>query len=120
MWFTVVADGAEVPEPKETILYEEPVTIADGDRRKDHGQGSAHDDECPDEGLKERPVRPLRAQQLVGLRADGRHAALSEAALSLSLAVALRLCSSAGLALYRGGAQAGGGGFAITGLLRLR
>lgn len=67
MWFTVVADGAEVPEPKETILHEEPVTITDGDRRKDHGQGSAHDDECPDEGLKERPVRPLRAQQLVGL-----------------------------------------------------
>lgn len=54
------------------------------------------------------------------LRADGRHAALWEAALSLGLAVSLRFCSATGLALYRGGAQAGGGGFAITGLLRLR
>lgn len=53
---------------------------------------------------------PRPAGPLGYLRADGRHAALWEAALSPGLAVALRLCSAKGLALYRGGAQAGGRG----------
>ncbi|KAL6051732.1 hypothetical protein STEG23_013904, partial [Scotinomys teguina] len=66
VWSTVVADGAEEPQPKETVLLQEPVAIADGDRREYHSQGSTHD-ECPDEGLKEGSVGPLRAQQLLGL-----------------------------------------------------
>jgi hypothetical protein len=31
MWLTLIGDGAEVPKPKETVIIQEPVPIADGD-----------------------------------------------------------------------------------------
>lgn len=63
----LVGNGAELPQPKEAVLSQEPVPVTDGDRREDHSQGSTGDDESPDEGLKEGPAGPPLAQQPLGL-----------------------------------------------------
>lgn len=67
LWPSLIEGGTEVPQPKEAVLSQEPVAITDGDRGEDHGQGSTHDDEGPDEGFKERPMGPPLAQQPLGL-----------------------------------------------------
>lgn len=66
LWPSLIEGGTEVPQPKEAVLSQEPVAITDGDRGEDHGQGSTHDDEGPDEGFKERPMGPPLAQQPLG------------------------------------------------------
>lgn len=67
VWLALVGEGAEVPQPKEAVLIQEPIPITDGDRREDHSQSTAHDDEGLDEGLKEGPAGPSLAQQPLGL-----------------------------------------------------
>lgn len=67
LWPSLIGGGTEMPQPKEAVLSQEPVAITDGDRGEDHGQGSTHDDEGPDEGFKEGPTGPPLAQQPLGL-----------------------------------------------------
>lgn len=68
VWPGLVGAGAEVPQPKQAVLSQEPVAVTDGDRREDHGQGGTHDDEGPDEGFEEGPLGPPLAQQPLGLQ----------------------------------------------------
>lgn len=66
-WPRLVGGSAEVPEPKEAVLSQQPVAIADGDGGEDQGQGGAHNDEDPDEGFQEGPLGPPLGQQPLGL-----------------------------------------------------
>lgn len=99
LWPSLIEGGTEVPQPKEAVLSQEPVAITDGDRGEDHGQGSTHDDEGPDEGFKERPMGPPLAQQPLGLHSDGSHAACTGARPRSRLAPSRRSAAAAGVCL---------------------
>lgn len=64
---SVVRGGAELPQPKEAAISQEPVAITDGERGKHHSQSHTDDDEGPDEGFKEGSVRQSWGQQPLGL-----------------------------------------------------
>lgn len=66
-WPGLIGVGAEVPQPKEAVLSQEPVTITDGDRGQDHGEGSTDSDVGPDEGFREGAWGPPLAQHPPGL-----------------------------------------------------
>lgn len=58
VWPGPVGGGTEVPQPKEAVLIQEPVTITDGGGGQYQSHGGTHDDDGSDEGFKEVPVEP--------------------------------------------------------------